>query len=63
VLRATKKHVCCRVAIDEVTMSLLLGHWRCALERAQAAGVRLIAAGLVFSDYVDGACRWKPNPR
>jgi integrase len=60
-LRATKTHLCYRVSIDDVTMALLLQHWRRALERAHAAGVKLTAAGFVFSDDVDGARPWKPN--
>jgi hypothetical protein len=61
VLQATKTHQCYRVAIDDATMVTLLQHWRGALGRAQAAGVKLTAAGFVFSGEVDGARPWKPN--
>jgi integrase len=58
VLRATKTHLCC--AIDDATMTMLLQHWRRALMRAQAAGVKL-TAGFVFSDNADGGRPSDPN--
>ena len=61
VLRATKSHRTCRVAIDEATIRRLVEHRGRAEARAVANRVVATHAGFVFSGEPDGSRPWLPN--
>jgi hypothetical protein len=50
-----------KIAIDDLTASMLLSQLTAIEDRAREAGVSLVADPYLFSDAADAATQWKPD--